>query len=100
MAPAQNRRWAMRRGAVVRGAVVRGAFVRAMTMWVLVVLGAGEVRAAHGARRGPRHKVDVNAASARELAGVPGLGPKLAAAVIESREREGPFESATQLTRV
>lgn len=44
--------------------------------------------------------VDVNRASAQELATVPGMGPKLARALVESREREGPFAHAAELLRV
>lgn len=62
-------------------------------IFVLMVL-CGPVLAAE------RAFVDVNRASAQELATVPGMGPKLARALVESREREGPFAHAAELLRV
>lgn len=54
------------------------------------------------ARRGagPRSRVDVNAASEAQLARVPGVGPRLARALVESRDREGPFRRPAELFRV
>lgn len=62
--------------------------------WVIFWLVCGRAWAAE------RAFVDVNRAGVRELAAVPGMGAKLARAVVESREREGPFEHAGQLLRV
>lgn len=44
--------------------------------------------------------VDLNRATAEELARVPGLSPSLARAVIEDRERRGRFPSVEALRRV
>jgi competence protein ComEA len=44
--------------------------------------------------------LDPNRASARELAFVPGLTPRLAAAVVAERSRGGPFRSVGDLLRV
>ena len=44
--------------------------------------------------------INVNAASASELDELPGIGPALAAAIIEYREEHGPFESAEELMEV
>ena len=44
--------------------------------------------------------IDVNAASAEELTELPGIGPVLAAAIVEYREEHGPFESAEELLGV
>lgn len=46
------------------------------------------------------HRVDVNSAEAAELQLLPGIGPKLAAAIIESRQSDGPFASLDDLRRV
>lgn len=58
---------------------------------------AGEV-----ARRGAGAliEVDINRAEARELALLPGIGPVLARRIVENRDRLGPFESVSDLTRV
>jgi competence protein ComEA len=45
-------------------------------------------------------QLDVNHASVVQLQQLPGVGPGLAARVVQSRESEGPFESVDALDRV
>ena len=42
-------------------------------------------------------QVNVNAASAEELERLPGVGPALAARIVEHRERHGPFRRVEHL---
>ena len=44
--------------------------------------------------------VNVNAAPASELEELPGIGPVLAAAIVEYREEHGPFARVEDLTNV
>lgn len=44
--------------------------------------------------------VDLNSASAKELEAVKGIGPAKAKAVIEYREKNGPFKSVDDLKKV
>jgi competence ComEA-like helix-hairpin-helix protein len=44
--------------------------------------------------------VDINRASAAELAQLPGVGPALAQRILDERQRRGPFESLEALRRV
>jgi len=44
--------------------------------------------------------VDVNTATADQLEVLPGIGPTLAGAIVQERERNGPFRSIDDLTRV
>ncbi len=44
--------------------------------------------------------LDLNAASAADLELLPGIGPTLAARVVEDRAASGPFGSVEELTRV
>jgi competence protein ComEA len=44
--------------------------------------------------------VNVNTATETQLEDLPGIGPTLAAAIVAERERNGPFRSADDLTRV
>ena len=44
--------------------------------------------------------VDLNTASAEELATVPGIGPALAQRIIEFREKEGRFQRVEDLMKV
>ena len=48
----------------------------------------------------PSAPVNVNTATQAELEDLPGIGPTLAAAIVAERERNGPFRSADDLTRV
>jgi competence protein ComEA len=44
--------------------------------------------------------VNVNTASAAEFEALPGVGPKLAARIIEYREKHGPFKKVEDLMNV
>lgn len=44
--------------------------------------------------------IDVNTADAALLAELPGIGETKAAAIVEDREANGPYETADDLTRV
>jgi competence protein ComEA len=50
-----------------------------------------------GAAAGP---IDVNRATADELERLPGIGPAIAAAIVDERERNGPFVAVDDLDRV
>ena len=44
--------------------------------------------------------IDINAASEAELEGLPGIGPALAAAIVEWRQANGPFTAVDDLLQV
>lgn len=44
--------------------------------------------------------LDLNSATASELESLPGVGPATAAAIVEDRERNGPFATVDELDRV
>lgn len=48
----------------------------------------------------PPDLIDVNMASPGELESLPGIGPRLAAEIVEDRRRNGPFDRADDLLRV
>lgn len=48
----------------------------------------------------PREMALLNDGTVEQLSTIPGIGPKLAAAIVEERERHGPFERVTDLDRV
>jgi competence ComEA-like helix-hairpin-helix protein len=45
-------------------------------------------------------RLDLNRASADELEGLPGIGPKTAQRILEDRRTRGPFRKVSDLTRV
>jgi competence protein ComEA len=53
-----------------------------------------------GARDAAVRRLDLNQASAEELDALPGIGPALAARILESRARDGPYRNPEDLLRV
>ena len=45
-------------------------------------------------------RLDINTATVEELTSLPNIGPSRAAAIVDYREREGPFNSVDELTNV
>lgn len=80
-------------GPVVDGPSALGALDSAATEAAAV-----EERASRPLAEGER--IDPNRVDAVELRRLPGVGPATARAIVESRERDGPFASAEALTRV
>lgn len=48
----------------------------------------------------PGERLNLNAAGAEELRRLPGIGEKLAAAIVAYREEHGPFQAVEELLRV
>jgi competence protein ComEA len=48
----------------------------------------------------PAAVVNINTASATEFEGLPGVGPKTAARIIEYRQKNGPFKKIEELMNV
>ena len=67
---------------------------------VPVVGGSGGVGGAEGGRGAGSGTVDINTADAASLESLPGIGPSLAAAIVEHRRRHGPFASVDDLIDV
>ncbi len=62
-----------------------------------------DVGADHAPTRGlgwPGLRIDVNSAEEAQLDLLPGIGPRLAARIVEERDREGSFASLDDLSRV
>ena len=48
----------------------------------------------------PAGKVNINTASVEQLAALPGIGEKLAARIVEQREKSGSFKTVQELMTV
>ena len=52
------------------------------------------------AKNPPDHKIDINAASAKELEELPGVGPKTAEAIVQFRMKSGAFRRVEDLLAI
>jgi competence protein ComEA len=48
----------------------------------------------------PDMRIDINSASAAELALLPGIGPRLSERIVDDRAARGPYGTLEELTRV
>jgi competence protein ComEA len=55
---------------------------------------------AFAAKPAPTGKVNINSATAQQLTVLPGVGEKLAARIVEYRQKAGGFKSAQELLNV
>ena len=55
---------------------------------------------ASAAQKAPAAKVNINTATAEQLSELPGVGEKLAARIVEHRQKQGPFKSTQELMNV
>jgi competence protein ComEA len=94
--------WLLRRGdQATLAALVAVALVATFGWWIANGGWSGRlVEIDRAERRDVRFEVDVNAADGPELMQLPGIGPKLSEAIIESRQDDGPFTSPEDLRRV
>jgi len=61
---------------------------------------AKATRVARVQKAAPAGKVNINTASATELSSLPGVGAKLAARIVEHRQKVGGFKSTQELMNV
>lgn len=72
----------------------------ALTLAVAVLASSGVAFAADAAKAAPAGKVNINTASVEQLAALPGVGPSLAARIVEYRTKNGGFKAANELMNV
>jgi competence protein ComEA len=51
-------------------------------------------------RQPPAHPLDLNSATAEQLEQVPGIGPKTAQAIVDFRQKSGPFRRIEDLLAI
>jgi comEA protein len=72
-------------------------------VWFLMVVICMRFTAQLGAgtkRLPAAHSVDLNSATADELQQVPGIGPSTAKAIVNFREKSGPFQKVEELLAI
>jgi competence protein ComEA len=72
--------------------------IAAAALALAVTLSAGLATAA--TKPAPAGKVNINSASVEQLSTLPGVGAKLAARIIEYRQKSGAFKSVQDLMNV
>jgi len=72
----------------------------AATLAVLFALGLSAGSALAAGKPAPAGKINLNAASAEQLTAVPGIGDKLAARIVEYRQKNGSFKTLQELMNV
>jgi competence protein ComEA len=70
----------------------------AAALALALTLSAGLAAAA--AKPAPAGKVNINSASVEQLSALPGIGAKLAARIVEHRQKTGAFKSVQELMNV
>lgn len=73
--------------------------VTALALVFALVASAGTAVAAE-TKPAPAGKVNLNTASAEQLEAVPGIGAKLAARIVEHRQKSGGFKTVQELMNV
>jgi competence protein ComEA len=71
--------------------------LRSWTTQLLLAAGLCAPLPAAAQSKAPAVAVDINQATVEEFAGLPGIGPTRAAALVRMRERNGPFRSVEEL---
>ena len=77
--------------------IVRRMIATGLALAMAALLAAGP---AWAAKPIPTEKVNLNTATVEQLTTLPGVGPTLAARIVEYRERAGQFGSAEELMNV
>ena len=74
--------------------------VVAVALTLAVLASGGIVAAAEKAAAPAPARVNINTASAEQLAALPGIGARLAGRIVEYRQKQGAFKSTQELLNV
>jgi competence protein ComEA len=77
---------------------IRRAVVSVLAFALAVVLSTGLAVAA--GKPAPTGKVNINTATVEQLTTLPGVGPALAARIVEHRQKAGSFKATAELMNV
>jgi comEA protein len=65
---------------------------------IMLILFAASARA--DTKHPPAHSIDLNTATAQQLQRVPGIGPSTAKAIVDFRQKSGPFQKIEDLLAI
>jgi competence protein ComEA len=85
---------------VIAAVVVIGIVVLLVQRLNITLSSTGKVDLRQAQKQPVQFLVNINTAGWPEIAQLPGIGETLARRVVDSREREGPFRSISDLRRV
>ena len=71
-----------------------------LALAIATLVASGSSFAAAPAKAAPAGKVNLNTATVEQLTTVPGVGPKLAARIVEQRQKSGSFKSVQEIVSV
>jgi competence protein ComEA len=67
---------------------------------VFALVASSGLATAAAAKAAPSGKININTASAQQLTALPGVGEKLAARIVEYRQKQGGFKNVSELMNV
>jgi comEA protein len=79
--------------------VPRISLLALSSLLIVMVSVAAQVRA-DTKHAPPAHSIDVNSATAEQLQQVPGIGPGTAKAIVNFRQKSGPFQKVEDLLAI
>jgi competence protein ComEA len=74
--------------------------ISTLALAVALAFGLFTGTASAAGKAAPAGKVNINSATVEQLGTLPGVGPKLAARIVEYRQKTGAFKSAQELMNV
>jgi competence protein ComEA len=75
---------------------IRGA----LAVFLILLIAAFVLGAGADTKHPPAHPVDLNTATAEQLQQVPGIGPSTAKAIVNFRQKSGPFQTIEDLLAI
>jgi competence protein ComEA len=67
---------------------------------VFALVASSGLATAAAAKAAPTGKININTATAQQLTALPGVGEKLAARIVEYRQKQGGFKNVSELMNV
>lgn len=73
---------------------------RAFWLFLLILFGVSLAAVAQSKKQPPAKPLDLNSATAEQLTALPGIGPATAVAIVQFRNKSGPFRRVEDLLAI